>query len=74
MLIQIWIPSGGSPTFVWEPQEAFSPASNIFDQSCILSSSRPESKFGSTTSIGTTVIRSDLSFFWFKKSPRKKSR
>jgi hypothetical protein len=54
MLILIWIPNGGSPTFVWEPQEAFSPAPNFFDQSCILSSSRPESKFESTTSIGTT--------------------
>jgi hypothetical protein len=27
---------GGSSTFVWEPQEAFSPAPQNFHQSCIL--------------------------------------
>jgi hypothetical protein len=36
MLMQILIPNGGSPTFVSEHQEAFSPAPQNFDLSCIL--------------------------------------
>jgi hypothetical protein len=34
MLMQIFIPNGSIPTFVWEPQEAFSPAPQKF-QCCI---------------------------------------
>jgi hypothetical protein len=35
---------GGSPTVVWEPQEAFNSAPQNFDHSCILSlKSYPES-------------------------------
>jgi hypothetical protein len=41
MLIQILIlnghAGGGNPTFVWEPQEAFSPAPPNFKQKYILS-------------------------------------
>jgi hypothetical protein len=37
-------PNNSIPNFVWEPQEAFSEAPLIFDQSCISSSkSYPES-------------------------------
>jgi hypothetical protein len=44
MLIQVLIPNGGGPTFEWERQEAFSPAPQNFDQSCILSSKSYPSK------------------------------
>jgi hypothetical protein len=36
MLLEILIQTGNSLTFVWEPQKAFSPALQNFDQSCVL--------------------------------------
>jgi hypothetical protein len=35
--IQIYIPQRSIPTFLWEPQEAFSIAQQNIDQYCILS-------------------------------------
>jgi hypothetical protein len=46
MLIQILIPNGGSPTFVWEPKEALILTQQNFDQNCILSLENYSSRNG----------------------------
>jgi hypothetical protein len=59
--IQILIPNGSIPTFVWEPQEANSSAPQNFDQCCVLSiKSYPENFRGIYQEITEHRIKSLL--------------